>query len=49
MDNPAFNYAQAARSHVKMYIIDKHGKDLSSPVICPDWTKWWNAYQVPDH
>ncbi len=46
IDFPSYNYAQAARSHVKMFIIDTHGIDISSPLICPDWAKWWMSYQA---
>jgi hypothetical protein len=46
-DYPSFGYAQAGRSHVKMYVFDEYGIDLGSPLICPDWRKWWNSYQVP--
>ena len=45
IDYPSFSYAQAGRSHVKMYLFDKYVIDLAAS--CPDWTKWWNAYQVP--
>jgi len=34
IDFPSYNYAQAARSHVKMFIMDSHGLDLGSPLIC---------------
>jgi hypothetical protein len=40
-DYLSFGYAQAGRSHVKMFLIDEYGIDLGSPLICPDWTKWW--------
>lgn len=46
IDFPSYNYAQAARSHVKMFIIKSHGLDISSPLICPDWAKWWISYQA---
>ena len=46
IDFPSYNYAMAARSHVKIFIIESHGLDISSPLTCPDWPKWWISYQA---
>jgi len=44
-DFPYFNTAQAARSHMKCYVLEAYQVDLGDKILFPKWKQWWVAYQ----
>ena len=40
-----FNTAQAARSHMKCYVLEAYQVDIGDKIIFPMWKQWSVAYQ----